>query len=218
MYAFILVILVGSGGIGIDIPSIGPSSPGDVTFYCQYDDGLPNWLMWSGTYRGVWFHVHDFDPGSYAMGLEWSEYWFYHHSIYPWDTSEFYAEVWNPDAVQDSLIFPYQLLDRQVVTALHYGPAYSYYPPIIEAGIPPESCFWILANMEMSSGGWPSSLSDGSATTYPAPRSWWSDDFFTWNPSEPSPGDFCDYFIRTQGEGINLPLQRVTWGSIKATF
>jgi hypothetical protein len=119
----------------------------------QYDDGTAGWLTWGGLYRGVWFNAEDFAPGSQGFLLEFSEYWFYHHSSCPWDTDEFYAEIWSGDQNTG----PGNLLDTQVATAVHYSPTHvSHYPPLVIT----EPDWWQLVNTEMSAGGWPSTLGD----------------------------------------------------------
>ncbi|MCD4775852.1 MAG: hypothetical protein K8S15_07345 [Candidatus Aegiribacteria sp.] len=58
----------------------------------------------------------------------------YHSSAYPWDTSDFYAEVWDPVGYPDTGMYPYELLDRQVVSAEHLTAVFNYYDPPLTAG------------------------------------------------------------------------------------
>jgi hypothetical protein len=219
MYTILLVagsLLAGGWERVPDNLSPAAGGQSDQYFYCQYDDGTATWFTWEGTCRAVWFHVHDFDPGSYALGLTYSEFWFYHSSVYPWDTSSFIAEVWDSD---DTGVYPYLLLDKQVIPASHYSAVFSYYPPYLQAGLNWNSWFWVIANTGLSSGGWPSILSDGSPPDVVGARSYWSDDMSTWYPWEPgTASEPCDYLIRTYGVGINLSLQESTWGAIKTLF
>jgi hypothetical protein len=179
-------IPAGSGGYDVDV--------------LQYDDGSANWLTWGGTCRGVWFNTQDFMPGGTGFALEAMEWWFYEHSSYPWDTSDFYAEVWNGDGNG-----PVELLDSQQLSAVHYAAVFTYYDPPLVA----EDNFWGLINTTMSAGGWPSVLGDGTAGEH----SFFSDDMIVWEPW----GELGDYFIRAHGEFL-LSLEGDSWGSIKALF
>jgi len=192
-----------AGGAWIEtIPVATGSTDAD---YLQYDDGSANWLTWGGMYRGVWFNTEDFVPGMDGFLLDFSEYWMYHHSSYPWDTSDFYAEIWNGDYMS-----PLVQLDAQTVTAIHYAPVFANYATPIEA----EMDFWALENTDMSAGGWPSVL--GDATPPAVDHSYFSDDFYVWEPWSDGTNT-GDYFIRVEGEFIDA-LDIVTWGGIKAIF
>ncbi|MCK5786924.1 MAG: hypothetical protein KAH54_10265, partial [Candidatus Sabulitectum sp.] len=151
-------------------------------------------------YRGVWFNIEDFVPGMSSCAVEQSEFWFYHHASYPWDTSDVYLEIWNGDSMA-----PTTQLDQTMVTAIHYAPTFACYSPIVEA----EANFWGLVNTEMSAGGWPATLGDGT----PGVHSFFSDDFIVWEPW----GDMGDYFVRVFGWPPWF-LGNTTWGSLKATF
>ncbi len=169
----------------------------DSSSYLQYDDGIISWFIWFGTYRGVWFNVEDFMPGATGFEIEYSEFWMYHHSSYPWDTSNFYAEVWNGDS-QGPLV----QLDVQELIAIHYAPVYALYDPALQA----ESDFWVMENTEMSAGGWPSNLADGTPPL--VPHSHYGNGWF----------ELGDFFFRCCGEALGVALERVTWGEIKAVF
>jgi hypothetical protein len=135
----------------------------------QYDDGTANWLTWGGLYRGVWFDLEDFIPGSsggYLMGMD---YWFFHHSSYPWDTAGFFAELYTGDAGA-----PVTLLDQTSATTVHYQPVEVAYSILVD------NEFWGLVNTEMSAGGWPALLGDN--TPQPVDHSFFSDDFIVWEP------------------------------------
>ncbi len=181
------------------IPVAGGGTDQD---YLQYDDGFAYWFHWGGSWRGVWFNTDDFMPGMIAFVLDFSEYWFFHHVSYPWDVSDFYAEVWNGDYMT-----PMALLDQTQVTAIHYTPVYANYSTPVVAGVD----FWGLVNTEMSSGGWPSILGDNTAPS--VDHSYYSDDFFIWEP-----WGIGDYFIRIEGGFISGALDNVTWGEIKSSF
>ena len=112
----------------------------------QYDDGSPYWLTWDGLYRGTWFDPSDFLPVSPGFYCCSTEYWFYHHSSYPWDTSLFLAELWSGTPAG-----PLTRADRSPVEASHYTAVYAYYPDTILMG----QQFWAIVNTELSGGGWP---------------------------------------------------------------
>ena len=91
-----------------------------------------------------------------------------------------------------------------MVTAVHYAPVYAVSPTPFYS----EQEFWALANTEMSAGGWPSLLSDGT----PGTHSFFSDDFIIWEPW----GDMGDYFVRVEAD--LTALDNSTWASLKAAF
>ncbi len=163
----------------------------------SYDDGSANWLTWGGLYRGVWFNLDDFGLSG-GWNAENTEYWFYHHSSYPWDVASFYGEMYNGDAST-----PTTQLNQTSITATHYAAVYATYSTPVVA----EDNFWVLINSEMSSGGWPSVLGD---PTYTTDHSFFSDDFIVWEP-----WGMGDYFIRTEGYAA---LSSETWGAIKALY
>ncbi len=181
------------------IPVAGGSTDQD---YLQYDDGTAFWLTWGGQWRGVWFNVVDFNPGGTGYSMDFSEYWFFHHTSYPWDVSDFYAEVWNGD-----YLTPTALLDQTMVTAIHFTPVYvNFSTPLV---CQPD--FWGLVNTEMSAGGFPALLGDN---TPPAvDHSYFSDDFYVWEP-----WGMGDYFVRVDGEIVTNALDNDTWGAIKSIF
>ena len=191
----VLSLAAFAGQIVIDLPVAENDAD-----WLEYDDGTAAWLTWGGMYRGAWFNVEDFVPGATGASIEQSQFWFYHHSSYPWDTSDVYLEIWNGDAMG-----PTAQLDQTMVTALHYTPVgATYATPLIA-----EANFWALANTEMSAGGWPAVLGDGTAGVH----SFFSDDFIVWEPW----GDMGDYFISVYADPI-MALGNSTWGSVKATF
>lgn len=168
-------------------------SPLGVDVVLQYDDGTAAWLTWGGLFRGVWFDTQDFAPGSTGFLLEAGEFWFYHHSSYPWDTSSFYAELTD---------WPVTTSIEQVsVTALHMTPVMVWFDP----PIPVPQLFALVANSGMSSGGWPSMVADGEGCGH----SFFSDDYVVWETS-----DLGDYFTRAHGE-FTMSLEGSTWGAIK---
>ena len=191
----VLSLTAFAGQIVIDLPVAENDAE-----WLVYDDGTAAWLTWGGMYRGNWFNTEDFVPGCSACYVEKSEFWFYHHSSYPWDTSDVYLEIWNGDALGPTL-----QLDQTMVTALHYTPVYVSYTTVLLS----ESNFWAIANTEMSAGGWPSILGDGTAGVH----SFFSDDFIVWEPW----GDMGDYFVRVYGSPFGA-LDNSTWGLLKATF
>ncbi len=192
--AFAVSCAIAADGVHLDHPLFIPGS--DDTF--QYDDGSATWLTWGGLYRGVWFNLADFG-WSGTWEADNTQYWFYHHSSYPWDTASFYGEMYNGDAST-----PTTQLVQTSVTATHYAAVYANYASPVEA----EENFWVMINTEMSAGGWPSVLGDG---TYTIDHSFFSDDFIVWEP-----WGMGDYFIRVDPWMGDLAPE--TWGSIKALY
>jgi hypothetical protein len=170
----------------------------------QYDDGTANWLSWAGLYRGTWFNLDDFAPGWPGDYFAYLQYWFYHHSSYPWDTASFYAELYNGDSSA-----PVTQLNQTSVVALHYAPCYANFSPLIYV----DQNFWALINTEMSAGGWPSILGDN--TPNPVSHSFFSDDFIAWEPWVIGGSTANDFFVRA---GVVVRLDETTWGAIKTLF
>ncbi len=200
LFLFLLPLMAFAGQVRVesDIPGT-PGCPTD-TEVLQYDDGTPQWLTWGGTYRGVWFNPDDFLPDNNGFYLTMMEWWFYQSpNTDPWDTNQFYAEIWNGDVNG-----PLTLLDQQLLTAIHAAPVYTYYDPPLWI----EDFFWAVVNTEMSAGGWPSVFADGT----PGGHSFYSDDFMVWEY-----WDLGDYFIRAHGV-YALSFESTTWGELKALF
>lgn len=158
----------------------------------QYDSGTAAWFTNAGTYRGTWFDIQDFLPGTNFFEIECTEFWFYHSASYPWDTSQFYAELWNGEATPDEFI------DRQTLTALHYAPCIAIYYPSIMV----ESDFWIIVNTDLSKSGCPSLLCDDDGNFTGESHSFFSYDFSLWEPWTTA----------------SVDLSRASWGSIKGLF
>ncbi len=175
----------------------------DVQLLIQYDDGSGAWLTWEGVYRGVWFDVEDFIPLYRYDGIDHAEFWMYHDvQNHPWDTSDFYAELWNGDYMS-----PLVNLDTQELQAVHMAPVYAYYNTILT-----DSNFWLLMNTEMSTGCWPSLYADSTPSS--EAHSYFSDDFYVWQPWSAT----GDYLIRALISVWYMELESDTWGSIKAVF
>ncbi len=168
--------------------------------WLTYCSGTPGWISWAGTYRGTWFHLEDFFPGVSETMVSASEFWFYHHSSYPWDTSDAYIELWTGNENG-----PAAQIRQDYVTAAHFAPVYVFYEP-------PETVpgdFWVLVNTEMSAGGWPSLLGDGSAQ--PVSHSFFSDDFIVWEP----------WFGRNLFIAVLADVDAISstsWGCLKTLF
>ncbi len=173
----------------------------------QYDDGTPWWLTWGGLYRGTWFHTADFypDPCDFMLGA--AEFWFYHHSVYPWDTDEFIVEVWNGEQTG-----PEELLYDTTVTAAHMTGVIVFPADSILT----EPDFWLIENTELSAGGWPAILGDNTPGS--ADHSFYSDDFIVWEPWVLQGSEANDYLIRAHGSPVDMALESRTWGGIKALF
>lgn len=199
-YAALVTVLAASiafaaGGVLLDHPLYVPGA--DAEYELTYDDGSAYWLSWSGLYRGVWFHLDDFGMSGWVATH--SEFWFYHHSNYPWDTSSFYGLLYDGGSSGPGMMF-----DETSVTALHYAPCMVTLTPSVYFN----DDFWVLVNSEMSAGGWPSILEDYSAGA--TDHSFQSDDFSAWAPSPHG-----DYFIRSVWYN---GLDSETWGAIKTLF
>jgi hypothetical protein len=170
----------------------------------QYDDGTAHWLSWDGLYRGVWFHAQDFGQGDVFV-VSQLEFWFFHHSSFPWDIASFYAELWAGDQSG-----PATQMDQVSITAEHYSPTYADY-----GYLEPDGDAWGLVNTEMSAGGWPSLLGDN--TPNPVNHSFFSSDSFrAWEPWIMQGPTANDYFIRIVGSIHDL--DQSTWGAIKTLF
>ncbi len=200
LFLFLLPLMANAGQVRIESDIPGAAGGPTDTEVLQYDDGTPQWLTWGGTYRGTWFNPDNFLPDNNGFYLTMMEWWFYQSPGAPWDTDDFYAQIWTGD--QNG---PQVLLDSQLITAYHGMPVYTYYdPPLIIEGQ-----FWGLVNTGLSAGGWPSVLADGT----PGEHSFFSDDFIIWE----SWGDMGDYLIRAHG-AYALSIESTTWGELKALF
>jgi hypothetical protein len=191
------------GSDGIDWVPI-PPIPCAQDAALSYDDGIACWMGWMfSDYVGVWFHLEDFGSTRFECGC--SEYWFYHNATYPWDVSEFYAELWYDNGMAP--FGPDSMLDRTSSLAYHYAPSRTYYSPLF---VIENADFWVISNASMSSEGCPSHLEDG--TTQSPDHSFYSYDYVVWEPISSYIGDVI---YRADGE---LTLNPTTWGAIKATF
>jgi len=206
-YSLFFVVLLASGmvsGAGSFLLE-SPVIVEGTDYVLQYDDGTAHWLSWGGLYRGVWFDLDDFVPYQPGCYVHYTEFWFYHHASYPWDTTSFYAELWSGDASG-----PVDQFDQTSMVATHYAPVHAYYSPDIATGVD----FWGLVNTSMSSGGWPALLGDNSPNA--TDHSFYSDDFILWEPWIVIGGTASDYFVRVS-ENFGA-LERESWGSIKGLF
>ncbi len=180
----------------VSIASWPPIPPPPDEF--AYHDGAPFWLSWSGKYRGTWFNVFDFTTASLGCQVDGAELWFYHHVSYPWDTSDFYLEIWEGD-----IDFPYNQLESNLETASHYAPVICSFSSIPIA----DHFFWIIVDTEMSNGGWPSSIGDSGLNFTGENRSFVSEDFIIWEPWNSN--EACSFLV---------PLDRHSWGQLKSLF
>ncbi|MFO7949285.1 MAG: hypothetical protein R6U36_02845 [Candidatus Fermentibacteraceae bacterium] len=186
----------------VDVPGGSAPSDDDLTYF----DGTSWWLTWGGLYRGTWFNTEDFYGAAESFVLEESEMWFYHHSSYPWDTSDVYFEVYNGDQSA-----PVDELDQTQTTATHYSPTTVTYDPTVGT----EANFWVIANTELSSGGWPAILGDNTPSD--VSHSFFSDDFIVWEPwiiQGPNSNDYEIYATGVPEEAFDS----ATWGSIKTLY
>ncbi|MCK4806404.1 MAG: hypothetical protein KAT09_02095 [Candidatus Aegiribacteria sp.] len=175
----------------------------------QYDDGTAAWI-WSGLLHiGPWFDVTDFDAAAVGFDCNYTEWWFYHHATYPWDTDLISGELWTGDAVT----WPVTNLTADTFTALHYAPAYVLYSPAVSTG----TDFWMIANTTIHSTlGRPSALYDGTTNFTGVPHTFYSQDWVLWNTVN-SGGIDIDVFFRVEGL-ISTALERSSWAAIKGLF
>ena len=168
---------------------------GDVL---SYHDSIPQGATWTGMYRGTWFHVEDFVPGTSEFLVEWVDLWFHQYASNPWDTNQFFVELWNGDGTG-----PVEFLAREQATAL-LQPAVTrvYFDPPVETG--PD--FWCLLNTELSAGGWPSVLFDDT----PSGHSFYSG-ILSWEQQFQG-----DYFFSVGND--TEALKHTSWGGLKVIF
>jgi hypothetical protein len=193
----ILTVPLLAGNVRVCLPGRSGSTYDELTYY----NGTANWFTWAGMYKGTWFNTQDFMPGSTGYLMNHVEYWFYEHSNYPWDTDQFFSEVWNGEHTG-----PQSFLLQNVVTAFHFAPCYH----VIIPDLLTEQHFWCVINTEMSDGGWPSILGDWSMPG-DAGHSFHSDDFVVWE----SFGDYGEFAIMAERW---VSIETTTWGSLKALF
>ena len=174
--------------------------------YLQYDDGSLGEYDSESMYRGVWFDVFDFMPGV-GFQADFTEWWMYNPSSDPWDTSDFYAELWIGDSSG-----PSEFLNSTLVTAVHCGPSYVNYPP---TGVYCWITFWAIENTILSSNGSPYLI--GDPTPPSADHSFYSDDFVNWSPWS-NGVNTGDYLVRCSGDWTGTGFECTTWGSIKSVF
>lgn len=197
-----LLAVVQAGGLRLEAPLICGGPDGQLY---HYDDGTAYWLSWGGTWRGVWFSMDDFGAYGNTLVCDGTQFWFYHHS-YSWDTSAFIAELRTGGPGS-----PGVLLASETVIATHYSADWAWFDPPVDAG----NSLWVLVNTSLSSGGWPSTLGDG--TPQPAvSHSFFSDDSTTWEPWLITGSFANDYLIRAHGDFLGL--DESTWGDIKSLF
>jgi hypothetical protein len=187
-----------AGNVRVNLPGGSGENYEGLTYF----NGTPHWVSWDGVYRGTWFNTEDFVPGSTGFNMNHVEYWFYESASYPWDTNQFYSEVWN--GLQTG---PEVLLALEVLTALHYAPCYH----VIVPDLITEQYFWCLVNTEISAGGWPSILGDNSMPG-DAGHSFFHDglSWQTWELGE--------YYILAYWWYIGSSFEMTTWGALKTLF
>jgi hypothetical protein len=197
-----------SGNLRLE-PPIPCTSTDDLL---QYDDGIATWLTWGGLYRAVLFDLADFyEPVPDGFCIENVEFWFYHHASYPWDTTDFYGEIWEGDPSGPDFLEAQAELQASHYTAVNW----SVTPPCSTVG----QYFWVILDLSMSSGGWPALLGDNTPSTTGTSHSFYYDDGI-WQPWIMGGGDTAsDYFIRVEGEPIDSSvLEAMTWGLVKRSF
>lgn len=204
-YAFCLTLsasfAVFAGNLKLDAPVLADPTG----LMLQYDDGTGWWVTWTGLYRGVWFNTADFYGSANICPADEAEFWFYHDSGYPWDTSSFYSELYD-----GGVAGPETELDETSLVATHNSAVLLDYRPAITCDVE----FWLFVNTEFSSGNWPSVLGDN--TPHNVDHSFHSDDTIVWEPWIVQGPNANDYLIRM--DVIVCDLESETWGSIKSLF
>ena len=79
-----------------------------------------------------------------------------------------------------------------------------------------EQNFWVIANTDMSNGGWPSLIGDN--TPNDSDHSFWSKDFIVWFPWATQGSVSNDLWIATEPEPWNPGFESATWGAVKALY
>lgn len=190
----IIIVAAGSASGISDMVTEGPDGT-----WLTYNNGTAIWFTWEGGYRCVWFDAQDFIPGAGEGFVEQTEFWFYHSGNHPWDTSNFYAEIWS-----GNLGGPINQLDQTMGTAVHYAPMYIVYAD----PVPVDQTFWVIDNSGMSAGGWPSILADDQTEinhSWLYGESGWEE--FVWG----------EYFVAVDWSP-GSSLDRITWGMLKSVF
>ena len=160
-----------------------------------YDDGTPVWINYGGA--SVWFHLEDFVPPATTVQLTQVEMWFYHDSSYPWDTSEFYLEIWSGD----NETFMVEQLYQSLQNAVHYSPVFI---DVSQENLVTDLDFWIWENTEFSSSGCPSTILDASPPV--VPHSCGNGGWITEG----------DLLIRCFAD--EMSLESTSWGELKTIF
>ena len=208
-YLTVLLVIAAStvlaGSSPLPEPVFCPAANEDLL---QYDDDIAIWLSWGGLYRGVYFELDDFfSPVPSGFVIDRVEFWFYHSPYYPWDTSNFYAELWSGSGS------PTSLEGSALLTATHMSPVQWTVTPPCTLG----TDFWVILNSELSAGGWPSIV--GVGTPNPENHSFFSDDFMVWEPWIITGSTASDYFCRVYGEPVDITaLDQMTWGLVKSSY
>jgi hypothetical protein len=174
----------------------------------QYDDGNSAWV-WPGiNYYGTWFDVTDFMPVATGFECNYTEWWFYEHVNFPWDTDQIVVELWTGDAD-----IPITRLASDTITALHNAPVIVNYSIPLSTG----ANFWMIANTTVySTKGLPSVIYDEFDNWTGTPHSFHSTDLTVWNPVEEA-GYEINAFFRADGV-FPVLLETGSWGAIKGSI
>lgn len=185
----------------IENPVSGGTGTDDLL---QYDDGSAAWILAASTFYGTWFDYTDFAPGAtVADPCRSTEWWFYHHDSYPWDTDQIVVELWNGDDVTG----PLTNLTSDVITALHYAPVTVNY----STPVPIELNFWMWANTTVySTQGLPSGIYDQYNNWTGIAHSFCDDGPVIMG------GYAVDAFFRA--DCYDVSLEGESWGAIKGLF
>lgn len=165
----------------------------------------------TGTYRAMYFDITDFQPypaTGRITGLRLYSFEWIHH---PWDTSEFYFEVWSGDENG-----PDEKLFSEQATAYHLAPTFI---GTLQDSLYVGPTFWVVQNTEISANGSPSLCGDSGGPDY-LHSSFSSYDFVNWILWDPVPDTYpyIDYKMEVCWVAAPQVLSAMTWGGVKALF
>jgi hypothetical protein len=184
-----------------------PVEPPGTDYYLQYDDGSASWIFGGYGYYATWFDVEDFIPGGCNFDCEYSEWWFYHQPMNPWDTDQIVVELWEGDVSG-----PVTQLTSDTIYATHLYSSIVYYTPSVLTS--PQ--FWLCANTQIfSANGLPAVLYDGSENFTGSAHSFLQDGL-SFIPATAG-GVEVNAFFRANGEIANS-FESESWAAIKGLF
>lgn len=204
-HAFFAILFAGVASAAHSPVEITSPHPLSESEWITYTVESPVCICWEGIFRGTWYNIDDFYPGSDGWQIEQIAIWFDHSVSYPWDVSQLYAEIWTGDQSG-----PVSQFSQELTTAIDGGPTIVSYP----SSLVPGRDFWVIINTEFSSGGWPSNLGDTESPMTES-HSFNSDDFVNWEPWLLE-GDVSNYTIYV--DVFSLACEPLTWAALKTVF